>query len=114
MTSDDSQRVPDSDAGLEARRRALSGKLDEAEIHEAQGRPMAEFSRDASGLGQAMRLSAEFVAGVIAGGVLGWLIDRFAGSSPWGLITGTLLGFAAGIMNMMRASGVLPQWGQKR
>jgi ATP synthase protein I len=102
------------DAELEARRREFSGRLGEARAHETQGEASGNFVRDASGLGQVMRLSAEFVGGVIAGGILGWLIDHFAGSSPWGLIVCTLLGFAAGIMNMMRAAGVLPQWGQKR
>jgi ATP synthase protein I len=101
-----------NDAELEARRQALSGQLSEAKAHESPS-GQAKFARDASGLAQAMRLSAEFVAGVIAGGVLGWLIDYFAGSSPWGLIVFTLLGFAAGIMNMMRAAGLLPRFGKR-
>jgi ATP synthase protein I len=112
MTSDEKPQA--NDAGLEARRRDLSGRLSEVKTHESRDGVGGEFVRDASGLGQAMRLSAEFVGGVIAGGVLGWLIDHFAGSSPFGLIVCTLLGFCAGIMNMMRAAGVLPQWGQKR
>ena len=103
-----------NEAELERRRRALSGKLDEAKIHEPRDGAGGQFTRNASGLGQAMKLSAEFVGGVIAGGVLGWLIDHFAGSSPFGLIVCTLLGFCAGIMNMMRSAGVLPRFGQKR
>ncbi|MGY6567481.1 MAG: AtpZ/AtpI family protein [Salinarimonas sp.] len=62
---------------------------------------------DASGLGQAFRLSAEFIAGVIAGGFLGWMLDSFAGSSPWGFIVGLILGFGSGMLNMLRASGEL-------
>jgi ATP synthase protein I len=54
-----------------------------------------------------MRLSTEFVAGVIAGALLGWLIDRWLGTSPWGLIVLLMLGFAAGVMNVMRAAGML-------
>lgn len=113
MTDDDNAQMR-GDAGLEIRRARFSGKLDEAKAQDSRADAPGQFVRDASGLGQAMRLSAEFVGGVIAGGVLGWLIDHFAGSSPWGLIVCTLLGFAAGIVNMMRASGALPQWGQKR
>ena len=109
-----SENPSGNEAELDARRRALSGRLTEAKSHEPRDGTGGKFVRDASGLGQAMRLSAEFVGGVIAGGVLGWLIDHFAGSSPFGLIVCTLLGFCAGIMNMMRAAGVLPQWGQKR
>jgi ATP synthase protein I len=60
---------------------------------------------DGSSLGQALRLSSEFVAGIIGGGVIGWVIDRFLGTSPWGIIVFFLLGFAAGILNVLRASG---------
>jgi ATP synthase protein I len=52
-------------------------------------------------------MSTEFVAGVIAGGGLGWLFDRYVGTSPWGMIVFLMLGFAAGIYNVMRASGFL-------
>ncbi len=105
---------PEGDAGLEARRRTLSGKLGEVQAHRSENNDAGGgFVRDASGLGQAMRLSAEFVGGVVAGGLLGWLIDHFAGSSPFGLIVCTLLGFGAGIMNMMRAAGVMPRFGKK-
>jgi ATP synthase protein I len=58
-------------------------------------------------MGQAFRLSAEFVAGVAAGGILGWLIDRFFGTSPWGLIVCLILGFCAGMLNLMRAAGMV-------
>ncbi len=56
-------------------------------------------------MGRAFRMSAEFVAGVAAGGILGWLIDRGLGTKPWGLIVFLMLGFGAGIYNVMRASG---------
>ena len=52
-------------------------------------------------------MSTEFVAGVIAGGGLGWFVDRTLGTSPWGLIVLLMLGFCAGIYNVMRASGFL-------
>ncbi|HEU4518348.1 MAG TPA: AtpZ/AtpI family protein [Microvirga sp.] len=58
-------------------------------------------------MGQAFRLSAEFVSGVAAGGIVGWLVDRLAGTSPWGLIVCLLLGFCAGMLNLMRAAGVV-------
>ena len=52
-------------------------------------------------------MSAEFVAGVIAGGGLGWFADRMLGTKPWGMIVMLMLGFLAGIYNVMRASGFL-------
>ena len=34
---------------------------------------------------------------------LGWGLDRLAGTSPWGLIGFLLLGFCAGVLNVVRA-----------
>ena len=55
----------------------------------------------------ALRASSEFVAGVIVGGGIGWMVDKGLGTSPWGLIVFLMLGFAAGIYNVMRSSGFL-------
>jgi ATP synthase protein I len=52
-----------------------------------------------------MTLSTEFIAGVIAGGILGWLCDHFLGTKPWGMIVFVLLGFVTGVYNIMRLSG---------
>ena len=43
-----------------------------------------------------MRLSTEFIAGIIAGALLGWFVDRMLGTSPWGLIVLLMLGFVGG------------------
>ena len=61
----------------------------------------------ASGYAKGFRLSSELVAGVLVGAGLGWLIDRWFGISPWGLIVFLLLGFAAGVLNVMRSAGVV-------
>ncbi|NJL50672.1 MAG: hypothetical protein HC909_03095 [Blastochloris sp.] len=49
-------------------------------------------------------MSSEFVGGVLVGGGLGWLLDRFLGISPWGMIVFVMLGFAAAVLNVMRAA----------
>ena len=41
------------------------------------------------------------------GAGLGWVLDRWLGISPWGMIVFLLLGFAAGVLNVMRAAGVV-------
>ena len=61
----------------------------------------------ASGYARGFRLSSELVAGVVVGAGLGWLIDRVLGVAPWGLIVFLLLGFAAGVLNVMRSAGVV-------
>ena len=58
-------------------------------------------------MARGFRLSTELVAGVLVGAMIGWLLDRWLGISPWGLIVFLLLGFAAGVLNVMRAAGVV-------
>jgi ATP synthase protein I len=65
-------------------------------------------SADPSALARGFRLSTELVAGVLAGAGIGWLLDRWLGISPWGMIVFLLLGFAAGVLNVMRVAGVVP------
>jgi ATP synthase protein I len=52
------------------------------------------------------RLSSELIAGVIVGALLGWGFDRFLSTSPFGLIVFVLLGFIAGVVNVVRSAGV--------
>jgi len=96
------------EAELSERLRQLEKRLGAARTEEAaQAEKSAAQGADTSGLGSAMRLSTEFVAGVIAGGALGWGIDYVLGTSPWCFIVLLLLGFGAGIMNAMRSAGML-------
>jgi ATP synthase protein I len=105
---EDAKSSSSDEADLSARLKSLDARLDKAtadrrETTESRTRSTA----NSSALGQAFRLSAEFVSGVIAGGIVGWIVDRLAGTSPWGLIVCLLLGFGAGMLNLMRAAGVV-------
>jgi len=51
----------------------------------------------------ALRVATELIAGVIVGGFVGWWVDHYFKTSPWGLIGFLLLGTAAGIINLIRA-----------
>ena len=97
------------EAALSARLRRLGDQIDRqrpSEPSEARrGRPAA----DASGYARGFRLSSELVAGVLVGAGIGWALDRLLGISPWGMIVFLLLGFAAGVVNVMRAAGVAPE-----
>ena len=53
------------------------------------------------------RLSSELIAGVVVGALLGWGFDRLLSTSPFGLIVFVLLGFIAGVVNVVRAAGVM-------
>lgn len=54
------------------------------------------------------RLSSELIAGVGLGALLGWGFDRLLSTSPFGLIVFVLLGFSAGVLNVIRSAGVAP------
>lgn len=59
------------------------------------------------GYAAAMKLSSEFIAAIIVGALLGYLLDHFAGTGPWGMIVLLLLGFCAGVLNVLRSAGMV-------
>ncbi len=56
-----------------------------------------------SGMGLGFRIGMELVVGLAVGGGVGYLIDRWLGSSPWLTILFFFLGAGAGVMNVYRA-----------
>jgi ATP synthase protein I len=94
------------DDELERRRRELEASLAARSTGGAKGDGNAKTSTLA-GYGQALKLSSEFIGGIAVGVGIGWMIDRLAGTSPWGLIVFLLLGFAAGILSVMRTAGLI-------
>lgn len=104
-------KVPvDDEAALSERLRSLGRRLDKAEA-EAKQQAKAEVAKSGGmqGMGLALRVASEFASGVLVGAGLGWLVDRWLGTSPWGLIVLLLLGFAAGVLNVLRAVGKVAQ-----
>ncbi|WP_182419183.1 AtpZ/AtpI family protein [Bartonella sp. HY038] len=57
----------------------------------------------------AIKLSSEFLAAIVVGVVLGLGFDQLIGTNPWGLIVFLFLGFAAGVMNVLRSVGMIEQ-----
>ncbi len=103
---DDRKQPPDDEAALSARLQRLGDRIADANRHpEDVTGPRA--AADASAYARGFRMSTELVAGVVVGAIIGWLLDRWLGISPWGLIVFLLLGFAAGVLNVMRAAGVV-------
>jgi ATP synthase protein I len=105
---DDGSSQKAEEAALSARLRSLGERLDQAgSRRNAESGAASRSSVDTSAFARGMRLSAELVAGVVMGFVLGWLLDRWLGTAPWGMIVLLLLGFAAGVLNVMRSAGVV-------
>ena len=105
----DHSKQQTSEAALSARLQRLNEGL--GQLRHQAGPPSdssgADRAATASGYARGFRLSSELVAGVVVGAGLGWLIDHLLGISPWGLIVFVLLGFAAGVLNVMRSAGVV-------
>ena len=103
----------DEEAALSARLQSLGERLAH---QQGSSRPVEAGSgskSDPSALARGFRLSTELVAGVLVGAFIGWALDKWLGISPWGMIVFLLLGFAAGVVNVMRAAGVSSGPGQK-
>jgi ATP synthase protein I len=100
--------TPAEEAALSARLRNLGQRLDQVgPSRKAETGSVPHSTADASAFARGMRLSADLVGGVVVGFILGWLCDRLLGTSPWGLIVFVLLGFVAGVLNVMRSAGVV-------
>jgi ATP synthase protein I len=63
----------------------------------------ADAEQRGRGMAYGMRMAAELVVAVVMGGVIGWALDRVLGSRPWLFLVFFLLGFAAGVFNVVRA-----------
>lgn len=60
-----------------------------------------------AGTANALKISSEFIAAILVGLAIGALVDKLAGTSPFGLIIFLLLGFVAGILNVLRNAGLI-------
>jgi len=93
------------EAQLSERLRQLDAKLGQRRAERQRAERGPQPGAGMQGLALALRVSSEFAAGIIVGAGLGWVLDYWAGTSPWGLIILLLLGFAAGVLNVLRSLG---------
>jgi len=116
---DESRDKSSSDeAALSARLGSLDHRLSEIRGSRKIGTDRSGNEQDAaqakaSAMAVGLRLSSELVAGVLAGAALGWGFDRLLSTSPWGLIVFLLLGFTAGVINVMRAAGAMAKQSER-
>ena len=116
---DESRDKSSSDeAALSARLGSLDHRLSEIRGSRKIGTDRSGNEQDAaqakaSAMAVGLRLSSELVAGVLGGAALGWGFDRLLSTSPWGLIVFLLLGFTAGVINVMRAAGAMAKQSER-
>ena len=99
--------------------RELDARLAKAREGEALGAdrpgrgPGVELPQTA--LGIALRVSVELVAAVAVGVAIGWLIDTWLDTTPWGLIVFVFMGGIAGMLNVYKlAKGFISGPGYRR
>lgn len=84
----------------------LEKRLHAAREEQDKGKKSSKSKDDAaqpgSGLGLAFRITADIVAALAVGIVIGVLLDRWLGTTPWLLIVFFIFGAAAGILNVYR------------
>lgn len=88
-----------------------------AELNKRHGRKVPRGGKsnrsDAAGYGNAFRLSSEFISAILVSTAIGFGLDWLLGTTPWAMIVFLLLGFVAGVMNVLRASGEMSDYNLK-
>lgn len=93
---DDRPKTPDRSEDLKDFDRRLGEKI-------AQHRGKVQPESDANNAWSvSVRYGSGFAGGVLVGTGLGWAADKFFDIAPWGMMVGLILGFAAGLRNIMR------------
>src|ERR1700757_2435311 len=94
----------------------LGERIDKARAQNVRSQPPAgDRSATQQGLGLGLRIGIELVVAIGVATGLGWAIDRWLGTRPWGMIVLFFLGVAAGMLNVYRAvTGVSVPVGYRR
>jgi ATP synthase protein I len=82
----------------------LGEKIDKARAERVRKQPVVvDRSVLQQGMGLGVRIGIELVGAIVVSTGLGWGIDRWFGTRPWGMIVLFFLGVAAGMLNVYRA-----------
>jgi len=104
MSNEEPAREP---IGEDARIDALEERLKAArEREEQRNKPQVQGADANYRMGN--RVLAELLGGIGGGALIGWVIDRFAGTSPWGLLVMLFFGIVVAFRNIIRISNQRP------
>ncbi|MCQ0989217.1 AtpZ/AtpI family protein [Jiella marina] len=107
--------APEDPVLWDKRREELQRRL---AIHRERNAAEEQRERKTGGTGQGiaegLKLASEFAAGIIVGAAIGYFVDKLAGTTPFGLIFFLMIGFAAGIRNILRSVSPTTTSGQIR
>ena len=88
-------------AAFKSRAGEIDRRLSEAKARHA---PKPDARQRGQAMGQGLRSAVELVVGVGFGAAVGWWLDSVLGTRPWLMIVMVLLGFGAGMMNIIRTA----------
>ena len=95
---------PQERARFEERISQLGNRLGKVRSQRDSGqRADADAEMRGRGMAYGMRMAADLVGSVVVGGAIGWGLDWVLGSRPWLFLLFFLLGFAAGVLNVVRS-----------
>lgn len=106
MAQEDPQRFPDG--GIGGSQSSLEERLRAARDAET-ARTGTAPRKPRTGYNQGSRVLTELIAGPAGGAIIGWLLDRWLGTSPWLLLVMLFLGFGVAIRNIYRISNERPE-----
>ena len=55
------------------------------------------------------RVLSAMIGSLVGGALIGWVIDRLAGTAPWGLIVMLFLGIGVAFRQIIKMSGERPE-----
>lgn len=91
----------------DARIASLDERLRAAQAEEAVRTGATRKKPDAS-YTAGNRVIADLLGGLLGGALVGWVLDRFLGTSPGFLVGLTILGIVAGFWNIIKRSSKRP------
>ena len=94
--------------GEDARIEALEQRLSAAREREDERNKPAQTGSDAN-YRTGNRVLGELIGGLAGGAFIGWVIDQFAGTSPWGLLVMLFMGIIVSFRNIIRISSRPPE-----
>jgi ATP synthase protein I len=92
---------------VDARLASLDERLRDA--HQADAIRTGRAKKQPKGYSQGNRVLAELIGGLVGGALIGWLLDRWLGTSPLLLLVLLFLGMAVAFRNIIRISSERPE-----
>jgi ATP synthase protein I len=97
--------MPKADEPNDKAPQSLDARIAAFEARKAAESPIrAEHEKSSQ---DGYRLLADLIGGVLVGLGFGWLLDRYAGTRPWGMVGGLLIGMGFSVYLVVRKAAKL-------